>query len=816
MRSNTDSELDAARSERARLVPFALLSTAALGLEVLLTRFLAYSVAAMLIYVVLGIALVGFGAAGTLATLFADRLARRSIEERLAWASLAFSIATVACTALFVRLTPLVTGFGFVTFAVASLLMLPFLAAGLVVALALASARHVGVCYAANLGGSALGCLLPLVLLRALGGERMIALFAALGWIAAWWFSRAAPTAAPKRLGLSIWASLALVLGSVALAPWLYAPEPEPAPLGQLRLVREVAKRFKIRERQLYDRWNATGRIQIFGYDVPGVPPPYPFLFYAQDSSAGSCLARWDGKPAGAGGGGEVARACSETLWAQAYFAPRRKVLAIGLGGGMDVQCALYNGAAAVDVVEINPDSIAAVRGRFDAWTGGIGSDPRVSYHVADGRSFVNRASGAGYDVIQLSGVDTKNSTSSGGLALSENTLYTAEAFRDYLENLSDSGVLSIVRFTDPEAVRLSATAAQALRARGAARPEQHILVLENTYVRGVVVRKTPFLPEEIRALEQKFVPTPGRPYGVAIFFYEAMGMDFKLPPKLLHAPGRPGRGDVGAYFAALAAGQEPQFLAAYAFDAKPTTDDRPFFFDWFRYRDATVLFYPHVLVIGSVLFSVLVLAAGSLVLPFLFSKRRLRGASFALGLYFGCIGLAYLLVEIWLIHRFAMFLGHQTYALGVVLSALLLGSGAGAALGERTRLPPRRRLVAAVVAIGCMLALGTLLLPKLLSAAAGAGLLARGLIAVAYLAPLGFFMGWPFPAGLALARARAPATLPFYVGINGFASVVATLAIVPLSHAYGYLAVMAIGGALYLLACTAALVSKPSGNGAR
>src|SRR6185295_10076591 len=133
----------------------------------------------------------------------------------------------------------------------------------------------------------------------------------------------------------------------------------------------------------------------------------------------------------------------------------RKRVLVIGLGGGMDVQCALFHGAESVDVVEINPDSIAAVRGPFNEWTGGIGSNPRVTYHLGDGRSFAHRLRTGGYDVIQLSGVDTKNAASSGGLALSENTLYTEEAFADYLRNLNPNGVLSIVRFSDAEAVRL-------------------------------------------------------------------------------------------------------------------------------------------------------------------------------------------------------------------------------------------------------------------------------------------------------------------------------------------------------------------------
>ena len=95
-----------------------------------------------------------------------------------------------------------------------------------------------------------------------------------------------------------------------------------------------------------------------------------------------------------------VHRLCSETVFAQAYFRPRLKVLVIGLGGGPDVQCALYNGAEEVDAVEINPDSIRAVRGPFNELLGGIGTDERVRYHNRDGRSFVHGSKHGDFDLI--------------------------------------------------------------------------------------------------------------------------------------------------------------------------------------------------------------------------------------------------------------------------------------------------------------------------------------------------------------------------------------------------------------------------------
>ncbi|HEX7669386.1 MAG TPA: hypothetical protein VF395_07385, partial [Polyangiaceae bacterium] len=513
-------------------------------------------------------------------------------------------------------------------------------------------------------------------------------------------------------------------------------PAPERAPFGQLQVVRDYASARGGKERTLYDRWNAVGRIQIFAYDdVAGQRSPYPFLFYAQDSSAGSSLASWDGReresvPTILPRENVVAHACEETLWGQAYFAPRKRVLVIGLGGGMDVQCALFHGAESVDVVEINPDSIAALRGPFNGWTGGIGSNPRVTYHLADGRSFAHRLREGGYDVIQLSGVDTKNAASSGGLALSENTLYTEEAFADYLRNLREDGVLSIVRFSDAEAIRLSHTAVTALRHVGAVHPEDHVVVRDDAYVRGVLVRRSAFAPEDVVAVERSLAPPdgPGAAYGVSIFFYEAMGMDFTMPPLLEYAPGRPSAGPASRYLTAVAAGTEARFLGEYPFDVAPATDDRPFFFDVFRYDGLSALAYPHVRMLSSVLLSVLALGIGLLLLPMALSRLSVREVRPVAGVVFACVGLAYLFVEVWSIHRFSTYLGHQTYALGVVLFTLLLGTGIGARLGEARRGTPRTFLVA-TLGIVLVLALGHGVLPSILNATTTTSFLLRATV---------------------------------------------------------------------------------------
>src|SRR6185503_14841529 len=146
------------------LLPLGLLSAAALALEVLLTKFLAYSVSALLVYVVLGVALLGFGAGGTLTTAFPNWSEQADPENRLAWASFGFALSTLSAFVVFVRLTPRLAGFDALTVFAAALLVLPFLAGGTAVAVALKSAGSVRRAYGANLVGSAVGCVIPLAL----------------------------------------------------------------------------------------------------------------------------------------------------------------------------------------------------------------------------------------------------------------------------------------------------------------------------------------------------------------------------------------------------------------------------------------------------------------------------------------------------------------------------------------------------------------------------------------------------------------------------------------------------------------------------
>jgi hypothetical protein len=809
------------RPSRIALLPFGLLTLSALALEVFLTRVLAYTVHVLLIYFVLGVALLGFGGAGSLVALRPAWLEPARARKLAAWWSLGFSFAIVLSFAVFARIAPTLPGaVGWLTLLASTLLTLPFLAAGVVVTLALSSAgEDVGRVYAADLLGSGLGCFLPLVLLGPLTGEGFIGLLALLAWISAAGFAYRAERGRALRFALV--AGLGPVLLAIAAAPRAFPFVPEP--YGQLASIDEFGRQQGFSRETIWSRWNPVGRIGVHRFEgIADAPDPYPVLFFTQDNSSGALMLPWDGRdraadPADAEDSSDVACLCSETLFGQAYFAPRSQVLVIGVGGGADVQCALYHGADHVDAVEINADSIRIVRGPFDHHLGDIGSDARVSYHVRDGRSFAHGRRDGSYGVIQLSGAETKQFLAAGALALNENTLHTREAFIDYLTSLRPDGVLSVIRFGQAQGLRVADTAVAALRELGEEHPEKHIVAIQSGQAIGVLVRRTPFPDEELDALEHLLWPGD-RPFrGVPVLYLEPFDYLTDRAPTPLYTPRHALHPLWAKFFQHVVDHRIPAFERAYPAAIHPVDDDRPFFFDMTRYDLPGAAQAPHLVALHWLVGSILALAVLLIAAPLLWIRGRPRGRALPTALvYFAGVGLAYLLIEVWLIHRFGMFLGHQSYSLSVVLATLLVATGAGAVVGERWLPDPGRRALAGVTCVLVLLAFDRMALPVLLEALWSGSLAVRAAFAVAFVAPIGFAMGFPFPAGLRWVGARYASAIPWCCGINFFASVLASAIAIPLALVWGYSTIFAIGAACYGAVGLAALSmdGAPSSDG--
>src|SRR5208282_4548093 len=430
---------------------------------------------------------------------------------------------------------------------------------------------------------------------------------------------------------------------------------------------------------------------------------------------------------------------------------PRGEFAIIGPGGGVDVLRAVANGSPSVTGIEINPIIATTImRGRYADYSQHLYERPDVHIHVTDGRSFL-RSTPQKFDVVQMTLVDTWASTAAGAFALSENNLYTVEAFREYFDHLKPDGMIAITRweFRHPrEALRVVAVATEALHRLGVANPARNFIVAsqgsldEDGIPVVVLAKKTPFTPAEEAAVTNHLD-------------------DF---PQLdaLYLPSDPGQNP----FSDLIASNDPySFARGYAYNVAPVSDNAPFFFftlkpeqilgekglrsgiDWKVNLGVLVLLLVLVISLVAVLVFLVLPLILRMALKSALRSRKARQSPLPL-LYFVAVGLGYILVEIAFIQRFVLFLGHPTYAVTVVIFLLMLSSGAGS-LFSRRWLPRTQLAWMPITLVILALLLDVFFLPHWLTAWVGLGFYYRVLISALLLAPLGFVMGMPFPTGL-------------------------------------------------------------------
>ena len=488
-------------------------------------------------------------------------------------------------------------------------------------------------------------------------------------------------------------------------------------------------------------------------------------------------------------------------------------VLVIGVGGGVDLLVALAEGARFVEGVELNPVNVALMTGRYRAISGNVFEDPRVHVRIGEGRSYL-RQSNRRYDLIQLSLIDTYAASSAGAYALSESYLYTVEAFSDYLAHLTPRGALAVTRFLhEPprEILRLCSVARAALQSRGVSDPENHLLVSAAGVYGTVLVTPEPVT----EAMKQRFLAAARAQHAAVAYL-----------------PGGPIQNPI----AELIASPNPEALvAAYPLRIDPVTDDRPFLFQYGRFtaarlfesratRDELLAPAGHSLLV-TVLFVTTVLGAAMILLPLFLARgsRRKKPALPTAGPtradlttigYFVALGIAFILVEIAAMQQFALVLGHPTYAVSIVLCALLLASGGGSLLQSAAIGTDRRRLLGVAGALASLLALEAAfahpVFPRLLQHPFPI----RALAAVLWVAIPGVLQGMLLPSGVAILAARRPALVGWAFGANGFASVVGSVLSVLLAIAAGF-RVTVLAAAVVYLAGAALLAARGDSAGA-
>lgn len=771
-----------------------LLSAATLVFEINLTRIFSVAQFYHFAFMIVSLALLGFGASGAFLALF-PRLKERDPARALPLLSWGFALTAVGSYALTLYIP-------FDSFRIAHdwrqavvlalhyiALATPFFCSGAAVGLLLAARPEVANrTYAANLTGSAIGCLLAVVAPSLVGGEGAVLLAAALGLLSALLFQlqiascKCASAQAALVLVLLVAALITPSFLEIRLSPYkslsyaLLYPDAELISQRWNGFSRvDVARSESIRSLPGRGFICASGppaqlALTIDGDDlspISHVPPDFTELPFTD------CL-----------------------LTALPYrLRPNARALVLEPRGGFDVLTALAEGARAVTAVEANPLIVAAVRAQ-EEWAGNLYDDSRVTVVVEEGRAYARRAQER-YDVVSLSLTTPQRPVTSGAYSLAEEYRYTVQAFGDYLARLDENGILVTTRWlqTPPsEAIRAFALTVEAVE-RAGGDPRTHLVALRSYQQMLILARRGPFTGEELETIRA---------------FAAARTFDLVYLPNI-----RPDEVNVynvlpePDYYRAcvglLATEDREGWYRAYPFDVTPPTDNHPFFghfFKWGQAQEALALAGHTWQPFGGAGYFVLLtmlalgtLAAGALILLPLAARQsvgRREPVAASLG-YFALLGLGYLCVEIPLLQRFILFLGHPAYAMATVLFALLLFSGLGSLVSRRV---PLRLALILLPLLVCGYALG---LPALFEATLAAPLEARLLIAVAALAPPGLLMGMPFPKGLALLKQQSPALIAWAWGVNGAVSVVASILAALLALSCGFSAVLAVGAACYL-----------------
>lgn len=763
----------------------ALSSFAALLLELALTRLFSVVLFYHFAFLAISIALLGLGSGGVFAYLLKNWLARfptRSLAAFLCCLN-AISVPMVLEIVLHLPVSLEISRGNFLRLSGIYLASaVPFFLTGLQFSIVFArESGRIPRLYGADLTGGALACLGVVPLLNYLGGPNTILFAAAMAAIAALVWATAS------------WVRKAVCGLAVVLALLIAANHS-----GKLIDVVYAKGIFRDPSWVEFVRWNAISRIEVDRQGGAKV------VVIDADASTYIMNARpeeWQG-----------------TEWQRNLMSappalvnvlrPGGTYAIIGPGGGVDVLRALANGSPSVTGIEINPIIANTVmRGSYADFAYHLYDRPDVHIHVTDGRSFVRNTSQT-FDVVQMTLVDTWASTAAGAFALSENSLYTVEAFREYFEHLRPDGMIAITRweFRQPrEALRIVAVAMEALHQLGVANPAQNFVVVaqgnldEDGIPVVVLAKKSAFTLQEEQAVQAHL-----QRYPTLVAQY--------LPSDPRDNP-----------FSSLILANDPYaFAQRYPFNIAPVTDNAPFFFFTLKLRQVLQGTSVHqgidwkvnlgVAVLAMVLAISLAAVLAFLVVPLVLHGRPRCQRTVSL-FYFVAVGLGYILVEIAFIQRFVLFLGHPTYALTVVVFLLLLSSGAGSLASSRW-LGETHRIWLPLTLIAGAIPFYVAFLSGLLNSLVGVAFPIKLLVSAALLVPLGFAMGMPFPTGLrAIAALPAPEfpaaaenaatenAVEWAWGMNAGASVLGSVLGMVLAIAFGLNVTLAGGGAAYLLA---------------
>lgn len=790
----------------------ALISAASLAYEVLLMRLYSIIQWHHFAYMIISLALLGYGASGTFLALARSKLLVRFHQAYLANLIL-FTFSSLLCFHLAQAIPFNPEEFLWDTHQLVRLMVnylllaIPFFFAANSIGLALMRYRqNAARVYAADLVGAGIGSLgivillfwvFPHTALKIIGGlgvaAALIALFELRSKLRIWYgfillaaiFSYLVPAAWLKPVPLSYKAlsQTLQITGTRVVREYT-------SPLGLLSLVESPVIPFRYAP----------------GMSLRGQQEPPVQLGLFTDADNMTAITRFRGNLH------ELEFLDQFTSALPYHLGNPKQILVVGAGGGSSILQAKLHQTESIETVELNPQVINLVANEYSEFAGGLYSSPDTMIRISEARGYVSQRQKR-FDLIQIALLDSFNASSAGLYALNESYLYTVEAFQEYVAHLKPGGYLAVTRWVKMpprDTLKLFATAFEALKQTGIGSPKNQLLLIRGWQTSTLLVKNGEVGEAEIASLKEF---CHSRNFDVA--YYPGIQVDEANRFNVFSQP----------YFyvgtKAIVAGEREreEFFDHYKFDLRPATDDRPYFFHFFKWRvlpeilnlrgsGGIPLLESGYLVLLATFVQAMIVSVILILVPLCFHLSGMTHyfsvADFSrIFIYFSSLGLAFLFIEIALIQKFILFLHHPLYSMTVVLSSFLFFAGVGSRCVPRLLFTNGFRTVAlkSVSGIAIIGVIYLIALENIFALLIGSAIAIKVMIAVLLIAPLGFFMGMPFPLALTRLGDQAPALIPWAWGINGCASVIsAVLGTLTAIH-FGFTLLVVVAICLYGLA---------------
>ncbi|MGJ0429785.1 SAM-dependent methyltransferase [Methylobacter sp.] len=802
-----------AKPARSYLLAIAIISASALAYEVLLMRLFSIIQWHHFAYMIISLALLGYGVSGVFLALNRDALQRR-FPAAVTANILLFSFSVPVCFALaqMIPFNPEEILWApiqlFYLLLLYLLLALPFFFAANVIGLSFYHYQtRVSFIYGADLLGAGSGSIGIILLLFLLFPEKILTVLTVLGIVAAVIVSHYSFRELPGETKLRLSAGIIIGLAAtVAMTGWLRL---------NVSPYKGESQMLRVPGTKVIDRYSSPlGLIDVVKSAItplrhaPGLslnattePPEQLAVFTDADNMI--AIDRYDGNP-------ETLSYLDQTTSALPYhLRSLQNVLILGAGTGSDILQAHYHAIDRIDAVELNPQVVDLVEKKYADFAGRIYQNPHVSLHIGEARGFV-ATSNERYDLINISLLDAFGASAAGLYALSESYLYTEQAIQADLRHLSPGGYLSITRWIKMpprDTLKLLATVVNACKALKIKDPEQRIVLIRSWQTSTLLIKSGPFSDQELSNLKQF---SSERSFDLA--YYPGIKPEEVNRFNILSQP----------YFyqaaTALLGADGEAFIDDYKFNIEPATDDRPYFFHFFKWQTLpeivpllgqggmSLLESGYLLLVAALLQAVLA-SLVLIALPLVLGRDRLGIKSSIQGyrqvvVYFVCLGLAFFFIEIAFIQKFILILHHPIYAVTAVLCTFLLSAGAGSLFSKRLCDHKAKSMVrwpvAGIALFSAIYILGFEALTGVLLELGGSS---RLVFSILLIAPLGFFMGMPFPMGMDSLGRTAPALIPWAWGINGCASVISAILATLIAMQFGFTVLVFMALLLYVAA---------------